>query len=56
MVVEFGIAADFSQEARGGEDGHYGEGAQGLEDFEADLVAEVARVGEGEGTVEDEEV
>ena len=56
VVVEFGISADFSQEERGGEDGHYGEGAEGLQDFEADLMAEVAWVGEGEGGVEDEEV
>jgi hypothetical protein len=54
-LVEFGVAADFGEEEWGGEDGHDGHGDHGLFHFEADLVLEVFRVGEG-CMVEDEKV
>ena len=54
-VVEFGVAPDFGEEEGRREDGHDGHGGHGLFHFQADLVLEVFRVGEG-CVVEDEEV
>lgn len=54
-VVYLGVTADFEEEERGGEDGHYREGDVGLAHLEADLVLEVFGVVEG-CFVEDEEV
>lgn len=54
--VQFGVAADFTEEERGGEDGHHREGAEGLSNLKPDLISEVARMGEGQGAIEDKDV
>lgn len=53
--VHEAVAADFEEERGDGEEGHDGDGAEGLLDLEAHLVLEVFRVVEG-GFVEDEDV
>lgn len=40
-VVHFGVAADFAEDEGQSEEGHAGEGGEGLFYFEADLVFEV---------------
>ena len=45
-VVKLGVTADFTQEKRGGENGHYGERDEGLFDLQPDLVLEVLWVRE----------
>lgn len=54
-VVEFGVAQDFGEEERSGEDGHGGHGVAGLFDFLSDLVLEEFGVFEG-GFIENEDV
>ena len=54
-IVEFGKSAHFTEKQGRGEDGHYGEGDEGLFDLEPDLVAQVFGVCEG-CVVEDEDV
>lgn len=44
LVVDEAVAADFGNEARKGEDGHYGYRCEGLLDLHFDLVPQVFRV------------
>jgi len=55
VVIDEAVAADFGDEPGGGEDGHDGDGAEGLLDFEAHLVFEVFGMLEG-GFVENEDI
>lgn len=55
LVIHFAVAAHFGDEEGRGEDGHDGEGAHRLSDFERNLVLEVFRVGESR-LVENENV
>jgi hypothetical protein len=54
-IVEFGVAAHFSEEERGGQDGHDGHGEHGLSHLQPNLVLEKFRVRES-CVVEYEEV
>lgn len=55
VVVHLGIAADFEKERRQGEQGHDGEGLEGLPDLHPDLVLKILGVVEAL-VVEDEKV